>query len=788
MNKFNRAFLAIFLIFNCNIFAQAPSDIKALEQKYLEYFQLNREVVFLHLNKTSVVPKENLWFSAYVYNPKKSIPNRETVNLQVQIFDEKGKYMDSQTVLVSDGKGSGFIDLDTKKFSPGDYVLKASTNYMRNFDEDLSFFQPFTIIGKERQEATANEEYDLQLLPEGGHLLEDVINTVGVKLINNLGTGVFFTDGKVVGPNNNIVTTFKSNQFGISKFSFKPLRNEDYTILLTTENGREISQKIIRPEATGIALTSTERPAEFVFSVKSNAATRASLNEERFNLAIHKDGLIKNVAFMFPENSLEANIAVGKDSLFPGVNTVTVFNEKLQPVLERMVFNDNNLKRSNLSGKMINNKGDSLVIKLSSTPATQNASLSVSVLPSETKAYNPQHNIFSAFYLEPYLNGRIENASWYFSPENERRKKYELDLLLLAQGWSAYSWKNIFHNAPRELYQPEIAFGIEGRIMGRNSKKDNTLFIKSEETGLFEIVEIQDDDTFRLNNIYLLDSTEISFGLLNDRNDKVKKPGISYRIFPVKQEKDLLEPYKFPFRKKQINNKFRPEDFPDTSVSLDTVMLNGVRKNTEKYQNETRVFDESLEITEEIASRYYLITDYIASKGFRVIRTPFGVEIINNIPFSLSPGANPTPLIIFNGMPITNSSDFLVDLQSSQVESIVINKRGVGYGMQGGNGVIKITTKKGPGSGRNSDTIESIITSNGFSENKRFYTPKYRSYDDDLFKEYGAISWIPNLYLETDGSTTFSVMNSMQPEVKLFVEGMNAEGVLFSDILTVKLQ
>ena len=781
-------YILIFVLTSSVSFAQSPQNIRKLEEKYTEYFKLNRETVFLHLNKTTVAPQENIWLAAYAYNPKTGLPNKEIANLEIQVFNEAGKYLDSQTLLVSNGKGAGIVELDEKNFPPGNYHLKASTNYMKNFKEELSFSQHFTILGENKPQHVGQEGYDLQLLPEGGHLVAGILNTVGVKLINSKGNGVFFTNAKILGPDQNVITTFKSNQFGITKFNFNPVLNVEYTVVLTTENGKEITQKIKNPEATGIVMISAERPKEFVFSVQTNAETRPSLNDKPFYLAIHKDGLIKDFAFMFPEEGLQANIAVSKDSLFSGINTITVFNEQLQPILERIVFNGDKLKRSNLSGKMIRKNGDSILIGLNSSPAIQNVSLSISVLPSETNSYNPHHNILSAFYLKPYLQGTIENPSWYFTPGNERRKIYDLDLLLLTQGWSKYSWRDIFHNPPNELFQPEIAFDIEGRVVGRNSKKENSLFIRSEETGLFEIVEIQEDDTFKLENIYLVDSTEISFGLLNDRSDKIKRPVISSRISPFKKQQDLKKPYDFQAGKSFAENKFRPEDFPDTSVSLDTVMLQGIRKTSQKYKNETRVFDEELEITDQIASRYYFITDLIASRGFRVRRTPTGVEIINNIPFSLTEGASPNPLIYFNGAPIGTNTEMLTDLQSSQVESIVINKRGLGYGMNGGNGVIKIITKKGMGRARNSDTIESVVTSNGFSENKRFYAPKYRSYNDGFFKTYGAISWIPYLNLQADGSARFSIMNLLQPEVNIYVEGMNAGGVLFSEVLTIKTQ
>lgn len=167
----------------------------------------------MHLNKTVVVPGEELWFSAYVFNPKVQKPHFLTTNLHVNLYNEAGKLMEAQTLFIENGKGSGFFDLqflrknkqaeDEKNpqqrlnYPPGKYLIKASTKYMENFREDLSFSQSFTILGDTTQTGV-QRKYDLQLLPEGGHLVANVSNTVGVKLIDNTGKGVFFTDAKVL--------------------------------------------------------------------------------------------------------------------------------------------------------------------------------------------------------------------------------------------------------------------------------------------------------------------------------------------------------------------------------------------------------------------------------------------------------------------------------------------------------------------------------------------------------------------------------------------------------------
>lgn len=765
-------------------FAQAPSNIKELEKSYTEFFNLNREIVYLHLNKTAVVSNEDLWLSAYIYNIKQN-PNKKTANLDLNIYNIDGKLVNSKTILISGGKGSISLDLDPNTYNPGEYYIEASTNYMNNFEEDLPYVQSFTILGAEINTPSKKVAYDLQLLPEGGHLVSNVINTVGVKLIDKDGLGVIFKNAKLVNSKNEEIRSFNSNKFGVAKFNLTPNISESYSVILETEAGYEVKENLPKSSERGISLGSFERNNDFIFSLNANEKTRNSLENENFIFAIHKDGSIRNFQFKFPGDKLEAKLTISKDSLFTGVNTITIFNSQFQPVLERLIFNDKNIKRSRITALKSTRSGDSLTIDLKSNFVTENNSLSISVLPGQTKAYDPSHNIISAFYLKPYLKGNIESATYYFTDGDSRRKSYDLDLLLLTQGWSKYNWENIFTNPVKELYKPDVGFAIEGNIFNRINKNQNSLFIKSEETGLFEIVEINSDNSFRLDNVYIEDSTEISIGILNDRNSKVTKPSVDFKITPQKNFTNSRKNFVH-FNKKQTYNLIDTKSFLNFDNTLDTINLQGVRKDTERYRNDTRSYQEEITISNEIENRYLYITDYIATKGFRVRRIPTGVEITNPIPFSIA-GGNQKPLIVFNGAPIfDNAEELLIDLQTSQVESIIINKRGVGYGMQGGNGVIQITTKKGPGGSGNMDTINTIIASNGFSIDKEFYAPRYSSYTSNAFKDYGVIGWFSNINLDEKGKASFKVFNTLQPNLRIFIEGMNASGNLISEELLIQ--
>lgn len=777
--------LGILFIANLS-FAQAPLSIENIEEKYAEYFELNREIPFLHLNKNIVAPSENLWLSAYVYNPKLELPNDETVNLKVDIFNEKGNYIDTETVLINFGKGAATIDLASKELDPGTYILKASTKYMKNFDENLEYIERFTILGDEEQKASAKSKaYDLQILPEGGHLLADVINSVGVKLIDESGKGVDFKNAQILDEEGNEISSFSSNQFGISKFNLKPIPGKNYSVLIKTDDGEEIRTSMEKPKEKGISISSNSRDEEFIFTIKTNEETKENLDSKKFHLAIHKDGFLNQLEFEFPENGLDVNVKVLKDSLFSGVNTITVFNDDLQPLAERMVFNDKKIKRGKINAELERKENDSLVLALSSDNIEENASLSISVLPSATKAYNSSHNILSAFYLKPYLKGNIENPEYYFTDGEKRKKFYDLDLLLLTQGWSKYSWENIYKNPPKEKYMAENAFSMEGTVSNRTKRQEN-LYLKSEDLGIFELIDIKKDDSFTIDSLYIFEETELSFGVVK-RGGKIKKPNLNVDISPNDLQANLS--------KKEIENLYLSSsqhakiesfnaDFIDTSVNLDTVKLVG-NNNPAAIRNETRVDEEEIQITEDLAKRYHYVTDLIEAEGFYVRRRPMGgLEIRSNSRLSLR-SPDRSPLLVFNGAPIQKDPNILIDLQTSQLESITINKNGFGYGVYGGNGVIKIEMKKGYDT-RSDKDITTVIADKGFSRNKEFYAPKYKSYTAREFKDYGSIAWKPYTFFEPESNNEIKVFNTAQPELKLFIEGITADGTLISEVLQVK--
>ena len=261
---------------------------------------------------------------------------------------------------------------------------------------------------------------------------------------------------------------------------------------------------------------------------------------------------MRQYKFQFPKGKTIAPIDISTDSLFAGVNTITVFNEDFQPLLERLIFNYSKIKRVNVNAKQVTKARDSLKIQLNSKlDNIKSNTLSISVLPGNTSAYGTQQTILSEFLLEPYVKGEVENSAYYFRKKTDkRRRNYDLDLLLLTQGWSKYSWNNIFNETPKELYPAEKGFTINGTVNDKKVSQDQLVFLQSDNSSLFEILQLDDSKSFKAKNLYLLDSAAVNIGLAK-KNNRIKKPAMYATVLPQKNASELDEVF---FKKKFENS------------------------------------------------------------------------------------------------------------------------------------------------------------------------------------------------------------------------------------------
>ncbi len=772
-------FLALTTIFN--VFSQQEKNI---EDEYAAYFTLPREALYVHLNKTSYFSGEEIWFKGYTYDQKNQLTSKATTNINVGIYDEAGNQVKKALFQAENGVTQGNFLIDST-FVAGTYYIKAGTNWMKNFKENDAYIQKIEIFTEQiakKDIVFTDEQFDFQFLPEGGHIVANTLSNVGFKVINNQGKGVAVS-GIVYDENKKQVASFEGNPLGMGKFLFQPKPNHQYTAEIKLENGTILTEILPKAKETGISMiVNNPFPDKIIINFSTNKETLAYNPSKQYKVLIHQNGNLKTLGLKF-QDSTEKVISVPKKDLFKGVNTITVFDNDENPVLERLFFNDYFVRKANINVSKLNTIKDSILLSINELALQENATISVSVLPEMTKSYNPTHNILSNFYLKPHIKGFVENPQYYFQ-DMDRKKKYELDVLLLTQGWSRYEWKTIFEEKPNGLNRFENGITVRGKVNKPTTGIDR-LFIHSTKNQSAQFIELDKDQNFTIDNFFLEEGEEIRFSY-TDKKGVFKKPSMYLRFIVTNKEDQISEVVlnDTKIANTTTANFSLPEGFISANAeTLEEVVIEGEKK--QKYRDPILKNGVVTDITIEDYNRFYNITDFIAFNGNYLVS-----EGVGNVSIQTRRSPRATPTIFFNDVQLFNFS-ILSNFSTANVERIIIDRNGLGYGMNAGfGGVIKIYTrttslfKRGAGETMYLGSKAPLA----FATAKKYYAPKYASFQNDIFQEYGAISWISELKLEKAQANNFKILDTKTDRITLFIEGISENGDLISEQKTIQVR
>ncbi|NER14118.1 hypothetical protein GWK08_11750 [Leptobacterium flavescens] len=782
-----RNLLMLTVIFLSSVVISQAQDKKdpsyTIINSYQQYFELPRETIFLHLNKSTYLVGEEIWFKGYIYDRQKNTPATKTSNIHIGIYDDKGNQVDKKLFLGFNGYTRGNIAVDST-FASGEYYIKASTNWMRNFTEDDSFVQKIRIVNKKAPQPDLGVvKYDLQLLPEGGHLIEGIENTLGFKLTDQNGFGVEIEKGALMDADGNTLLEFKANSFGMGKFAVTPQKEQSYKVVTTLFNGEKIEVPFPEVKDKGIGVSVNNQAKEnVIIALRTNDLTLEDIDSKKFQLLIHKNGKYSRTTIPFKMGRKNTLISFKRENLFKGINIITLFDENGKPLLERIFFNDHNIEYPTVSVTNTAIEGDSINIKFKFNGKAKNLqNFSVSVLPEDTRSYEHRENILSAFFLKPYLKGFVENPAYYFK-DIDSKKSYDLDILLLTQGWSRYDWGQIFNHSPKQLFKFKNGITLKGSLNEKDLEKYNELYIFSAGGQGSKSIELSGPQ-FEINNLFLKVKDTLRLSLINKKNDLVK-PKLSANPVPETYTDKIGHLFKSPFYR--LNNPSVPEGFlSDKVTALDEVVLKEKRK---EIKDPDALGPQQAEVVdEEFIERYFYINQYIESKGYAVrtnhVRLDPDEGLVSiNLKASRTVNASTQPALYVNGI-VSFDYDLLFRLPSSAIEKIIVDQSGYGAGLRGGNGVIKIWLRNTPlvrSSGKSVFPYVEIPVQDGFEEHKKFYTPKYQAYTDRSFQDYGVIHWSPDVITDENGEAVIKIFNTKLNNISFFIEGMASDGSIIS--------
>ena len=497
------------------------------------------EKVYLHLDRDSYYPGDDIWFKAYLIDGSGRLLSSNSKNLHVELISPSTEIIGSRVIRVEEGLGHGDFHL-SDSLKSGRYRLRAYTNYMRNFGTELFFSRNIIIINTRdtdksliEGEGEVIDKPELYFFPEGGSLVDNVVSNVAFKAIDPQGKG-YDVSGGVYSSANEKITDLKSTHAGMGIFSLEPKAGLRYYATIKNRSGETFRYEIPTGFSTGIVLSVVKnQDGELLLVFRTNPGTLKSVMNHDFSLTAsdHSAGL---KTYTFRMKSLNSFLNLPTDDLPDGIIKLTLSGADGIPLCERLVFlqEAEDTKLTLETNKTLFNKRDSVSVKINlsdSSGLSPEAFLSLSATDSifaDNSSRFPT-TISSWFLLESDIRGKIEDPSYYFDPANPNRLK-DLDVLLLTQGWRDFEWKY-----KTMKYPPEYGFTISGKARKKFSDsplKNTTITLalfgkekplitmtSADSTGKFHIDEIDfsgeakliasiTDDKDNLKGLLILDS------------------------------------------------------------------------------------------------------------------------------------------------------------------------------------------------------------------------------------------------------------------------------------------
>lgn len=798
------ALICILVFQNAHSQSNNSSSIdKEFIKKSLEsYFDLDRENIYLHLNKNEFLSTENIWFKGYVVNRKKNNATIKTTNIQVALLNEKGDKMQDYLFFADGNSFSGNINL-TGKYPTGKYYLQVYTNWMNNFTEDESSTYPINITNIDENyklvASTKANSINATIFPEGGTLVANIKNSIGINVTNYNGKALPDTKAWLVNSKKEKLMLLSLNESGNSRFDFVPT-TEDFFILI--ESGDEVVEKQLpQASATGIALVVNNYfyDKKTIVSAITNSETIEKIQNKGLHLVIHQDDKSHILDLNLSKTKTDDTFEIPNNVLFNGVNHLRIVDENGLQYAERMVYNNVQTITNNFDIKQITQDKNTTTLAAQTTQNNYNVSIAVQ---KENNVLNaPTRSIISDILLNPYLTSPIVLDKHSVSNQATVKEKYSLDLLLLNQNKYKYDWKNIMANPPTKMYANENGLTILGNINeSLNNYEDYKVRIYAINNLLLELADVNKNGYFEFNNLYLPDSIPVHLTFYKKNN--LKEVDLKYITKIKKATREFS--HRFIPNQNETPNKIIADSLPSLIMDKRAIKLKEVfaKKNSLKHQYELG----GLTYNKNMLRAYKVkpsdqgrtVLSYLTSNGFEVSNT-IPVSITSNrqgrntfdhMLTQLYPAENrPSGSILTNNVVVYLDNNLLLDLDRlfnffmGDLEEIYTDNR-LNI-IEGSVGVIKLYSKVEPD---NRKSINSIIFANGYS-NTRTFTPEDALVTNDAkYNNFNCIYWHNNIESSANGIVNFDIPNTASKKVKLVIEGISNDGQLISTSQNVDLK
>ncbi|MEO6521053.1 MAG: hypothetical protein ABIN91_05215 [Mucilaginibacter sp.] len=458
------------------------------QQKATAPVKLFFEKVYVHTDRDVYAQGDTIWYKAYMVNAQNNTPIFSSGNLYAELISKDSSNIISRQILHLTGGTANAEFALSDSIPAGKYLLRAYTNWMRNFGDNFVFEKDITVLNTlsatntlaDKNKPSGNKKISsvaaknntkpngisVHFYPEGGSLVEGVNSLVAVKAENSLGKGIF-AKGAILSSTGDTAATFNCDTLGMGIFLLMPAKGQVYHATVNKQSFN-IKQALVK----GFSIRVTHRDTLINVIVSCNDAALAESTGKSFTLSgKHGGKTYFRQQLTITGNQSLVNIS---DAVFPdGIVALTLLEDgkdQSKPHSERLIYIHHAVDTTLLSVKtdktvyQAKEKVTAYIKTNGGKASLSFASVDASVVPVQAG------NIVTYLELQSELKGMVEKPARYFDPANVNRFK-QLDLLLMTQGWRDFVWRRMQDTAIRLSYNLENGLAVSGKVLSGNSGK-----------------------------------------------------------------------------------------------------------------------------------------------------------------------------------------------------------------------------------------------------------------------------------------------------------------------------
>lgn len=282
----------------------------------------------------------------------------------------------------------------------------------------------------------------LQLLPEGGDLIEGLAGRVAVRATNEFGEPADVA-GTVIDDRGRKLTTFTSIHDGLAAFELTPEKGRTYRVRLTQPTTTDSLVEVPAPLPGGYALRVDRQQGRDL-----PVTVAATVSEKVLVVGVQRGRLVlERTVDVAKGKTSTVRLPVGE--LPAGVVQLTVFDAKHIARAERLAFvnKDKQLHLEIKPDKERYAPREKVRLTVTATderglPVMGAVALSVVDDQNLTFADDKQSNLLTWLLAEADVKQPVREPKFYFDP-TEKQTDIALDLVLLTHGWRRFTWQKV---------------------------------------------------------------------------------------------------------------------------------------------------------------------------------------------------------------------------------------------------------------------------------------------------------------------------------------------------------